>query len=91
VRERVTFVIHDWGSALDFDWANRHRYAVKGVAYMEAIVRPQGSDHWDVMNMRPFLKALRSEAVEKMVLQENFFVEKIARGCLAPAHRRRDV
>src|SRR5215831_2899042 len=37
VRERVTFVIHDWGSALGFDWANRHRAAVKGIAYMEAI------------------------------------------------------
>ena len=30
VNERVTFVIHDWGSALGFDWANRHRKAVKG-------------------------------------------------------------
>src|SRR5262249_33495348 len=36
VRERVTFVVHDWGSALGFDWANRHREAVKGIAYMEA-------------------------------------------------------
>jgi len=34
VRERVTFVIHDWGSALGFDWANRHREAVKDIAYM---------------------------------------------------------
>ena len=77
VHERVTFVIHDWGSGLGFDWANRHRKAVKGIAYMEAIVRPQGWDHWDVMNMRPLLQALRSEAGEKMVLQENFFIEKI--------------
>src|SRR5271154_5767553 len=77
VHERVTLVIHDWGSALGFDWANRHREAVKGIAYMEAIVRPQGWDHWDVMNMRPFLQALRSEAGETMVLQDNFFIEKI--------------
>src|SRR5215831_6955757 len=47
VAERVTFVIHDWGSALGFDWANRHREAVKGIAFMEAIVQPQGWDHWD--------------------------------------------
>src|ERR1700754_844819 len=59
VRERVTFVIHDWGSALGFDWATRHRDAVKGIAYMEAIVRPQDWDPWDIMNMRPFLQALR--------------------------------
>ena len=82
VRDRVTFVIHDWGSALGFDWANRHRDAVKGIAYMEAIVRPQGWDHWDVMNMRPFLEALRSEAGEKMVLEDNFFIEKILPGAI---------
>lgn len=82
VRERVTLVLHDWGSALGFDWANRHRDAVKGIAYMEAIVRPQGWDHWDVMNMRPFLEALRSEAGEKMVLEENFFIEKILPGAV---------
>ena len=82
VRERVTLVIHDWGSGLGFDWANRHRKAVKGIAYMEAIVRPQGWDHWDVMNMRPLLQALRSEAGEKMVLQENFFIEKILPGAV---------
>ena len=77
VRERVTLVVHDWGSALGFDWANRHREAVKGIAYMEAIVQPQGWDHWDTLNMRPALKALRSEAGEAMILRENFFIEQI--------------
>jgi haloalkane dehalogenase len=81
-RKRVTFVVHDWGSALGFDWANRHRKAVKGIAYMEAIVRPQGWDHWDNMNMRPFLQALRSESGEMMVLQDNFFIEKILPGAI---------
>ncbi len=77
VRERVTFVVHDWGSALGFDWANRHREAVKGIAFMEAIVAPQGADHWDAMGMRHALEALRSEAGEQMVLQENYFIEQI--------------
>jgi haloalkane dehalogenase len=77
VHERVTFVIHDWGSALGFDWANRHREAVKGIAYMEAIMRPQSWDHWDNANLRPALQALRSEAGEAMVLQDNFFIEQI--------------
>jgi haloalkane dehalogenase len=82
VRERVTLVVHDWGSGLGFDWANRHREAVKGIAYMEAIVRPQGWDHWDLMKMRPLLQALRSETGEAMVLQDNFFVEKILPGAI---------
>jgi haloalkane dehalogenase len=76
VHERVTFVVHDWGSALGFDWANRHREAVKGIAYMEAIVKSQAWDHWDKLNMRPVLKALRSEAGEDMILRDNFFVEQ---------------
>jgi len=77
VRERVTFVVHDWGSALGFDWANRHREAVRGIAFMEAIVAPQGRDHWDKMGMRPALEALRSDAGEVMVLQNNYFIEEI--------------
>jgi len=82
VRERVIFVIHDWGSALGFDWGNRHREAVKGFAFMEAIVRPQGWDHWDKINMRPALQALRSDAGEAMVLRDNFFIEKILPGAI---------
>jgi haloalkane dehalogenase len=82
VRERVTFVVHDWGSALGFDWANRHREAVKGIAYMEAIVGRQYWDHWDKFGMRPVLQALRSEKGESMVLQNNFFVEKVLPGAI---------
>src|SRR5499426_592927 len=77
VHERVTLVVPDWGSALGFDWANRHRSAVKGIAYMEAIVGPQSWDHWDKFEMRPALQALRSEAGEAMVLRDNFFIEQI--------------
>ena len=77
VRERVTLVVHDWGSALGFDWANRHREAVKAIAFMEAIVAPQSADHWDKMGMRSALEALRSEAGEAMVLQDNYFIEEI--------------
>jgi haloalkane dehalogenase len=77
VHERVILVIHDWGSALGFDWANRHREAVKGIAYMEAIVGPQHWDHWDKFGMRAALQALRSDAGETMVLQDNFFIEQI--------------
>ena len=46
VRENVTLIIHDWGSALGFDWAKRHRDAVRGIAYMEAIVTPVAWSDW---------------------------------------------
>ncbi|WP_438306267.1 haloalkane dehalogenase [Streptomyces sp. HUAS TT11] len=77
VHEQVTLVVHDWGSALGFDWANRHREAVKGIAYMEAIVRPQTWDHWDKMGKRSLLQELRSEAGEAMILRDNLFIEQV--------------
>lgn len=46
VEKSVTLVVHDWGSALGFDWANRHRESIIGLAYMEAIVRPLTWDDW---------------------------------------------
>jgi haloalkane dehalogenase len=82
LHERVTFVVHDSGSVLGFDWANRHREAVKGIAYMEAIVRPQTWDLWDKTGLRPVLQALRSEAGEAMVLQDNLIVEQVLPGAI---------
>jgi haloalkane dehalogenase len=75
-RERVTLVIHDWGSALGFDWANRHRDAVRGIAYMEAIVRPLTWAEWPE-SARGIFQAMRSPAGEAMVLEKNVFVERI--------------
>jgi haloalkane dehalogenase len=77
VHERVTLVVHDWGSAIGFDWANRHREAVKGIAYMEAIVRPWY--HWDQLGPGPrsVWQTLRSQAGEAMILRDNFFVERV--------------
>jgi haloalkane dehalogenase len=74
VRQRVTFVVHDWGSALAFDWVYRHPEAVKGIAYMEAIVKPYAwSETSDVA--RQLFQAFRSPAGEQMILQDNHFIE----------------
>jgi len=76
VRHNVTFVVHDWGSALGFDWANRHRDAVTGLAYMEAIVRPVTWAEWPDA-ARGIFQGFRSEAGESMVLDRNIFVEAV--------------
>ena len=76
----VTFVIHDWGSALGFDWANRHRDAVRGIAYMEAIVRPYADwSEWPDAATKIF-QGLRSPAGEELILEKNLFVEAILPG-----------
>lgn len=72
----VTLVVHDWGSALGFHWANRHRAAVKGLAYMEAVVTPLGWSDWPESATKMF-QTFRSPAGEEVVLQKNVFVERI--------------
>jgi haloalkane dehalogenase len=74
--DRVVLVVHDWGSGLGFDWANRHRDAVRGVAYMEGIVTPVGWDDWPEA-ARPIFEAMRGDAGETIVLEKNVFVERI--------------
>ena len=74
--QNITLVIHDWGSALGFDWANRHRAAVKGIAYMEAIVVPLTWDDWPEA-ARSVFQGFRSPAGEGMVLEKNIFVERV--------------
>ena len=78
---RVTLVVHDWGSALGFDWANRHRDEVAGIAYMEAIVRPVTLEEWPEAARQVF-QAMRSPAGEAMVLDKNVFVERILPGSI---------
>ncbi|MGH9577575.1 MAG: haloalkane dehalogenase [Terriglobales bacterium] len=81
IREKVTLVVHDWGSALGFHWAHRNQNAVKGVAYMEAIVRPLNWTQWPEAARRIF-EGLRSPAGEDMVLKQNAFVERILPGSI---------
>ena len=79
VTDNVTLVIHDWGSALGFDWARRNADRVKAIAYMEGIVRPVLWEEWNQQS-RPVFEGFRSEAGEAMVLRKNVFVEKVLPG-----------
>jgi len=81
VEQNVTWVIHDWGSALGFDWANRHRDVVKGIAYMEGIVRPVSWAEWPEA-ARGVFQGFRSEAGEEMVLEKNTFIERVLPGSI---------
>jgi haloalkane dehalogenase len=73
---QVTLVLHDWGSALGFDWARQNPERVRGIVYMEAIVQPLTWNDWPP-NARKAFQAFRSLDGESMILDKNMFVERI--------------
>jgi haloalkane dehalogenase len=76
LRHNVTLVLHDWGSALGFHWAFRHPERVRAIAYMESIVQPR--DWEDLPSSRaPIFRDLRSDQGERMILEENAFIEML--------------
>jgi haloalkane dehalogenase len=78
--QSVALVVHDWGSALGFDWANHHRDRIRGIAYMEGIVRPvTGWEEWSAA-ATPIFQGFRSDKGEAMILDRNMFVERVLPG-----------
>ena len=76
VTDNVTLVIHDWGSALGFDWAFRHQDKVKCIVYMEALVLHYNWSDWPE-NARKIFQGFRSPAGEKLILEKNYFIERV--------------
>lgn len=74
-QEKVILVIHDWGSGLGFWWARRHPERVKGIVYMEALVQPMYLNRTIPEDQREFSQLLRSPMGEKVVLEDNMFIE----------------
>jgi len=81
---RVVLVLHDWGSALGFDWATRHPERIAGICYMEALVTPFTREEWVVPARAP-LRDICSPAGERLILEQNLFVEQyVPNGVLRP-------
>jgi haloalkane dehalogenase len=77
--DRIIFVLHDWGSALGFEWARHNPGRVAGIVYMEAIVTTVTWADWPD-NARRAFQGFRSDAGEDMILAKNMFVERILPG-----------
>ena len=75
LKRDVVLVIHDWGSTLGFDWASQHPDRVQGIAYMEAAPLPLVWSDFPDETARGAFRAFGSDAGEKMVLEQNIFVE----------------
>jgi len=71
----IILVVHDWGSVLGFHRAVRYPLQFSGITYMEAIVQPL---RWeDFGAAEGIFRALRSPEGERLILDENAFVEMI--------------
>jgi haloalkane dehalogenase len=81
IRDKVTLVVHDWGSGIGLSWAEAHPEKVKGLAYMEAILRPSSIPPQPEPTAGPFA-VLRSPQGEEAALQRNMFVEQLLIGGL---------
>ena len=77
VKEKVTLVLHDWGSGLGFTWAHQNQEALKGIAFLEAIVAPIESWEHFPQGFSELIKTLRSDAGEDLILEGNIFIEEV--------------
>tara|TARA_B100001113_G_scaffold68359_1_gene52782 strand:+ start:5031 stop:5894 length:864 start_codon:yes stop_codon:yes gene_type:complete len=74
--DNIHLIIHDWGSAMGFQFARENQNRIKSITYMEAIVMPLTWDQWPDPATKIF-GLFRSEAGEELILEKNFFVERI--------------
>ncbi len=85
--EDIVLVIHDWGSALGFDYAYNHQDNVQAIAFMEALVAPIPSLDDPTINAEfgAFLEVVRTgDGVgEELLINQNVFVEQILLGAIA--------
>jgi haloalkane dehalogenase len=75
--KNVVLVLHDWGGGIGFDYAMRNADNVRGIAFMEAVLRPS---RWEDVNAvaRYLFKNLRDEQTGyDLIVRENYFVEKL--------------
>jgi len=77
----IVLVLHDWGSALGFEWARLNAERVAGLAYMEALVMPLAWEDWPQQARRAF-QGFRSPAGEELILANNMFVERVLPGSI---------
>ena len=81
VESNATLVIHDWGSALGFDWANDYPDKVKAICYMEGIVQSMEWEDWNE-DAKGIFQGFRSPAGEEMIFEKNLFIEAVLPGSI---------
>ncbi|MDJ0767367.1 MAG: haloalkane dehalogenase [Ilumatobacter sp.] len=73
----VTLVLHDWGGGLGLSYARRHPDNVRGIAFMEAVIKP--IDWSDANAVERFMFGRMRDPVkgDRMNLQRAFFLKRV--------------
>lgn len=75
VSNNVNLILHDWGTALGFDWASKNPEKIQSIVYMEAVM-PVTWDDWPTNAVKIF-QGFRSDSGEEMILNKNLFIEAV--------------
>ena len=76
IGNNIHFVIHDWGCALGMIYARLNSEKIKSITFMEGIAIPLTWEKWPEI-ARKIFSLFRSGAGEELVLEKNFFVERL--------------
>lgn len=79
---KIILVIHDWGSALGFDWARRHENRIEGLAFMEIVTPAPNWDFFTKQFQRMFGAFRSPETGRKLLIDQNAFVENVLPGAV---------
>ena len=74
--QQIHLVIHDWGCGLGLKYARLHSDSILSISFMEGVTVPLTWDQWPDTGTKIF-KLFRSEAGEELILDKNFFVERL--------------
>src|ERR671919_865025 len=80
--KNIVLVVHDWGSALGFNYAMQHEDNVKGIAFMEALLMPLTWDGFPNNIKKNFQTIRTPEAGYDLIVNKNFFVEQLLPGAI---------
>ena len=76
--KNITLVIHDWGSGLGFHYANTHRDNIKGIAFMEAMIKPLTYKGMPSASLRMAFRMMRTSGIGWLMISvANMFVKKL--------------
>jgi haloalkane dehalogenase len=80
--KNITLVIHDWGSALGFNYAMHHKDNVDGIAFTEAFLMPLTWASWPASLKEMFETFRTPQAGYDLIVNQNFFLEHTLPGAI---------